>query len=222
MSIKVIIPASGIGERFGRKTPKQFVKIKNKEMLAHTIDKFHNIKSIDEIIISTRPEYFARVCSIIKKHKFKKVKKLVEGGKLRQESVYNALINLTCSVNDIILVHDAARPFVSTESINKIIKEAKKHECVVLGMPVSETIKKVNKKQLVDKTIEREGLWSIQTPQAFRYLNLMQAFERAMKDNFVGTDEAAIVEYAGYDVKVIKGESGNVKITLKEDFDSIR
>lgn len=217
MKIKVIIPASGSGVRFGGKIPKQFLKIKGKEIIAHTIEKFNSIKLIDEIIISTQPENFAKVSSIIKKYNFTKVKKIVEGGKRRQDSVYNALLASESGSDDLIIVHDAVRPFVSKGKIIEIIKEVMKEKCVILGLPVAETVKRVNGKKFVEETIDRNNLYSIQTPQAFQFDILKKSFQKAYKENFNGTDESSVVENAGYKVKVIDGEKGNIKITTKGD-----
>lgn len=203
MKIKVIIPASGSGVRFGGKIPKQFLKIKGKEIIAHTIEKFNSIKLIDEIIISTQPENFAKVSSIIKKYNFTKVKKIVEGGKRRQDSVYNALLASESGSDDLIIVHDAVRPFVSKGKIIEIIKEVMKEKCVILGLPVAETVKRVNGKKFVEETIDRNNLYSIQTPQAFQFDILKKSFQKAYKENFNGTDESSVVENAGYKVKVI-------------------
>ena len=217
MKVFVIIPASGSGERFGGKTPKQFMKIDGKVIIAHTLEKFNELKTVDEIIVSTKLEYFVKISTIIKKNNFRKVMKIVEGGERRQDSVYNALINLDCGKDDLILIHDAVRPFISRKKIYELIKEAKKEKCVILGLPVSETIKRVDKNNIVTETIDRRNVRTIQTPQAFRYDILMRSFEKALKEKFTGTDEASIVENAGYKVKVIGGEKGNVKITFRED-----
>ncbi len=217
MKIKVIIPSSGSGERFGGTIPKQFLKIDGKEIIAHTLEKFNSIKSIDEIIISTKPEYFVKVRTIVKKYNLKKVKKIIEGGKRRQDSVYNALINSECAEDDLILIHDAVRPFISLKKIKELISEASKEKCVILGLTVSETIKRSGKNNFIKETIDRNNLWSVQTPQAFRFRILMKSFEKAYRENFTGTDESSIVENAGYKVKVTEGESKNIKITTKSD-----
>ena len=217
MSIKVIIPASGSGTRFGGNIPKQFLKIEGKEILAHAISAFNQIRSIDEIIIATKQEYFEKIKLIIRKNNFFKISRIVEGGKMRQDSVYRALMNLDCSENDFILVHDAVRPFISRDKILELIKEVKKHNCVILGLPVCETLKKIDKKNYVKETIDRKNIWSIQTPQAFIYDILKKSFEKAYKDNFTGTDESSLAEHSGYNVKVIEGEKTNIKITLKAD-----
>ena len=217
MGIKLIIPASGSGIRFGSKTPKQFLKIDGKEIIAHTISRFHNINLIDEIIIPAKKEYFSRLKNIIRKNNFYKIEKIVEGGKLRQDSVYRGLINLNCGAEDIILIHDAVRPFVSFKKILEIIMEAGKEKCVIPALKIPETVKKVDRKNFVEKTINREDLRIVQTPQAFRFDILKKSFEKAFRDNFTGTDEASIVEHSGYKVKVIEGEKGNIKITEKSD-----
>lgn len=217
MKVKVIIPASGSGERFGGKIPKQFLKIEGKEIIAHTLEKFNSIKLIDEIIISTKLEYFVKISAILKKYNLRKVKKIVEGGQRRQDSVYNALINLECEKDDLILIHDAVRPFISKKKILELIKTAEKENCVIPGMRVPETVKRVDAKNIVTETIDRKNVWTIQTPQVFRYDILRKSFEKAYHENFTGTDESAIVENAGYKVKVIEGEKTNVKITYRED-----
>ncbi|HMS64654.1 MAG TPA: 2-C-methyl-D-erythritol 4-phosphate cytidylyltransferase [Ignavibacteria bacterium] len=217
MGIKLIIPASGSGIRFGSKTPKQFLKIDGKEIIAHTISRFHNINLIDEIIIPAKKEYFSRLKNIIRKNNFYKIEKIVEGGKLRQDSVYRGLINLNCGAEDIILIHDAVRPYISSKKILEIIMEAGKEKCVIPALKIPETVKKVDRKNFVEKTINREDLRIVQTPQAFRFDILKKSFEKAFRDNFTGTDEASIVEHSGYKVKVIEGEKGNIKITEKSD-----
>ena len=217
MKVKVIIPASGSGERFGSKIPKQFLKIEGKEIIAHTLEKFNSIKLIDEIIISTKLEYFVKISTILKKYNLRKVKKIVEGGKRRQDSVYNALINLECEKDELILIHDAVRPFISKKKVLELIETAEKENCVIPGMAVPETVKRVDAENIVTETIDRKNLRTIQTPQVFRYDILRKSFEKAYKDKFTGTDESAIVENAGYKVKVIEGEKANVKITYRED-----
>lgn len=217
MKVKVIIPASGTGSRLGHSIPKQFLKINGEEILALTIRKFHEFKQTDEIIISASEKYFKRIKSIVRKNNFFKVTKIVEGGKLRQDSVLNALLSLDCKYDDIIMVHDAVRPFISGKKIKEIISETVKSDCVIPGLPVSDTIKMTGKNHFILNTVERENLWTVQTPQAFRYDILLKSFLLAVKQNFKGTDEASVVTNAGYKVKIIKGEFKNFKITLKED-----
>lgn len=217
MKIKVIIPASGKGKRFGGKALKQFLKIKGKEILAHTIEKFNSVKEIDEIIVATGKENVEIVKNLVKKYSLTKVTSIVSGGKERQDSVYNALNFMSCSDNDIILIHDAVRPFVSTKLIKEIIKSAKRSKNVIPGLKVSDTLKRTDAKGIVQQTIPRDNVWSIQTPQAFNYKMLSEAFKKARRNKFIGTDEAMLMERYGFKVKVISGEKSNIKITVKED-----
>jgi len=220
--VKVIIPASGSGSRFGGKTAKQFLKVDGKEILTHTIKKFHDLKIIDEIIISTIPEYFVAVSTIVRKNNFTKVKKIVEGGKLRQDSVYNALINLDCNKADIILVHDAVRPLVSDTLIKNVIVDTKKFKCVIPALRISDTLMRTDKNSFAKEIIDREGVVSVQTPQGFRFDILKSSFLKAYEEGFTGTDEASIVQKYGYNVKVTEGEKSNIKITVKGDLDEMK
>jgi 2-C-methyl-D-erythritol 4-phosphate cytidylyltransferase len=217
MSFYVIIPASGSGIRFAGNTPKQFFRIEGKELIVHTLNKFNSIQSIDSIIISTKKIFFDKLIKVVFENSVGKVTKIVEGGKRRMDSVYNSLMNLNCKKNDYIIIHDAVRPFVSKDLIQRLIKETKKFNSVIPGMLINDTVKRTDKKLIVKNTIPRENLYCIQTPQVFRYDILVKSFEKAYRDNYIGTDEAAIVEYAGYKIKLIEGEASNIKITVKED-----
>jgi 2-C-methyl-D-erythritol 4-phosphate cytidylyltransferase len=217
MEFYLIIPASGLGSRFGLKTPKQFYKLNGKEILVHTLNRFNSCKRIKSIFVSTRREYVNKISLLVKKHKLGKAGNVVVGGKHRQDSVYNALKELNCKPDDVIIVHDAVRPFVSANLINRMINESVNYDCVIPGLPLTNTIKKTNKKGIVVNTIPRENLWSIQTPQFFKYNKLMKAFAYAKANKIIGTDEAALMEYAGYKVKVVEGEKTNVKITTRKD-----
>lgn len=217
MSIHAIIPASGSGVRFSGKTPKQFIKAGGKEIIAYTLNTFNRIREVDSIIIATRKEYFDRLIKIVFENRFDKVAKIVEGGEHRMDSVYNALMNTNCAKNDFIIIHDAVRPFVSHDLINRLIKEAKKQKVVIPGLLINDTVKRTDNKSIVKETVERENLYRVQTPQVFRYDVLIKSFEKAYKDNYLGTDEASITEHAGYKTKIINGETSNIKITVKED-----
>jgi 2-C-methyl-D-erythritol 4-phosphate cytidylyltransferase len=217
MEFYLIIPASGLGSRFGLKTPKQFYKLNGKEILLHTLNRFNSSKRIKSIFISTRREFVNKISLLIKKHKLGKVENVVVGGMHRQDSVYNALKELNCKPDDVVIVHDAVRPFVSANLIDRMMNESVNYDCVIPGIPITNTIKKTNNKGIVVNTIPRENLWSIQTPQFFKYNKLMKAFDFAKANKLVGTDEAALMEYAGYKVKVVEGEKTNIKITTRKD-----
>jgi len=198
------------------------MKINGKEILTHTVKKFHDVKVIDEIIIAAAPENFIRICSIIRENNFTKVKKVVEGGKRRQDSVYNALINLDCGKKDIILIHDAVRPLVSVKLVLELIKAADKFGCAIPGITVSDTLKRADKNLFVKETVDRENILTVQTPQAFGFEILEKCFLRSYEDGFTGTDESSIVEKYGYKVKVIPGDKKNIKITEKKDMEEVK
>ena len=217
MKFYAIVPASGTGVRFTGRIPKQFVKIKGKEIIAYTLNSLHKMTGIDSITIATRKEYFSKIMKIVFENKFEKVTKIVEGGEHRMDSVYSALQNIICNEKDFIIVHDAVRPFIEKGLIKRLVAETKKHNVVIPGLLINDTVKRTDGKQVVTETISRENLYRIQTPQVFRYDVLMKSFEKAYRENYIGTDEASITEYAGYKTKVIEGEASNIKITLKED-----
>jgi 2-C-methyl-D-erythritol 4-phosphate cytidylyltransferase len=217
MSFYVIIPASGSGIRFTGKTPKQFIKIAGKELISHTLEKFNTISNIDSVIIAAQKKFFDGLIRIVFENKLNKVSKIVEGGEKRMDSVYNALMNINCKKNDFIIIHDAVRPFVGKDLIQRLMLESKKFNSVIPGILINDTVKRTDKKLIVRNTVPRENLYRIQTPQIFRYDILVKSFEKAYRDNYIGTDEAAIVEYAGYKIKLIEGEVSNIKITMKED-----
>ena len=153
MNFYVIIPASGIGKRFGSKIPKQFVKINGVDILSIVLNRFNSCKKIKSIFISTKKEYILKVKNICIKNNFDKVGLIITGGKLRQDSVYNALKMIDCNDDDRIIVHDAVRPFLSKKLLEKLIGESKKYDCVVPGIKLTNTIKKTDEKGNVLETI---------------------------------------------------------------------
>ena len=219
--IYLIVPASGYGNRFGGKIPKQFVKLRGKEVIYHTLKKFNSCQRINSIVISVQEIYFEKMLSIIKKYNFKKICAIVKGGHYRQDSVYNALRILNCRKKDYIMIHDAVRPFISREKINEMIEYSSRYNAVITGLKVNDTIKSIDNNSFVRRTLERENIWRIQTPQMFRADVLLNSFDNAFRNNIIGTDEAYLVESAGYKVKVIEGEVYNIKITTKKDIEII-
>ena len=212
----VVIVSAGRGSRMKADINKQFLKLKGKEVIAHTIDKFYNNKNIDEIVVVVKEDeadFFRR--NIIDKYGYKNIK-IAFGGKERQDSVFNGLkaVNERC---DIVLIHDGARPFVTDEIIKNSIECAKKNKCVIVGVPVKDTIKIINKGNEVCDTPNRSTLWSIQTPQVFEYLSIIKAHKIAKEKSYYGTDDSMLMEYLGYNVKVIEGSYNNIKITTPED-----
>ncbi|WWU56200.1 2-C-methyl-D-erythritol 4-phosphate cytidylyltransferase [Paraclostridium sordellii] len=195
---------------------KQFIKLDNKEIIAYTIDKFYINDEIDDIVVVIKKDeedYFKK--NILEKYKFKNIK-IAYGGEERQDSVYNGIQKLDKNC-EVVLVHDGARPFVTEEIINNSIQEAKKHNAVVVGVKVKDTIKVVGEEGNIVDTPNRKYLWSVQTPQVFKYDIITKAYENAYNENYYGTDDAMLVEKIGYDVKMIEGSYDNIKITTQED-----
>ena len=196
---------------------KGFPKIKEKEVVAHTIEAFYQNPNIDEIIVCIKKEeeeFFRE--NIIEKYQYKNIK-IAYGGAERQDSINNGLkqINDDCSV---VLIHDGARPFIDNSVIDKSIEAAKEKGAVVVGVPVRDTIKVVNN-DTIENTPERSTLWQAQTPQTFRYDLIMRAYEEAYKSNYYGTDDSMLVENIGKSVTMIMGSYENIKITTPEDID---
>ena len=212
----VVIVSAGRGSRMKADINKQFLKLQNKEVIAHTIDKFYNNENIGEIIVVVREdeaEFFK--INIIEKYGYKNIK-IAFGGSERQDSVYNGLkmVDENCKI---VLIHDGARPFVNNETIDSAIESAKENKCVIVGVPVKDTIKVIDENNNVCDTPDRSTLWSIQTPQVFEYSLIMKAHEKAREDNYYGTDDSMLMEYFGQKVKVVEGSYNNIKITTPED-----
>lgn len=210
----VIIVAGGSGSRMNMDINKQFIKLNNKEIILHTIDKFYNNKNIDEIVVVIKKEEENYFNEIIKKYDYKDIK-ISYAGKERQDSVFNGINSLNKNT-EIVLVHDGARPFVDDFIINNSINEAKKIGALVVGVKVKDTIKVVKNNE-IESTLKRDELISVQTPQTFKYDVLKKAYLKAYEDNFYGTDDSSLVERLGIKVKVIDGSYDNIKITTKED-----
>lgn len=223
--VVAIVPAAGLGKRFSTSKRKTFVKVAGTPLLICTLKKLHKTSSITEIIPVLRQEDMERGFELIKSHNLNKIKQIAPGGKERQDSVYNALnlIKKDC----IILIHDGVRPFISNQLIKRLLLEIRgsgltrtKIDGVVPGLPVKETLKKVDKKKgIVLSTIKREKFWTIQTPQVFPFAVIKKAYDKACKDGFYATDDAALVERIGGKVKIITGSPFNIKITIPEDID---
>lgn len=215
--VSVVIAAAGKGSRMGLDMNKQYHEIQGKAVLARTIQKFETSGLIHEIIIVAH-EAEIEFCKkyIVEKYGFTKVKMIVVGGATRQQSVYNGLrkVSPECGV---VLIHDGARPFVDLLSIADAINAAKDYGVAVVGVPAKDTIKQADRDDFVEKTVDRNSLWYIQTPQAFQYELIMKAHRKAAEDGFDGTDDAVLAERMGLKVKLIMGSYYNIKITTRED-----
>lgn len=217
MYISVVIVAAGKGARMNSDINKQYTKINGKPVIAHTIQKFEDCSFIDEIIlVINRDDISFCNKNIIAAFSFNKVKTLVAGGDKRQVSVFNGLreVNGNC---DIVLIHDGARPFVKEKCIIDSIYAASEFGASCVAVPVKDTIKKSHRQNFIKETLDRSGLWSIQTPQTFRYSLIMEAHKKASQQNFAATDDAILLERLGVDIKLVEGTYDNIKITTRED-----
>ena len=217
MKIFAIIPAGGKGVRSGFSVPKQYLKFNGKELIAFTLETFQKNKLIDEIIISADKFYFLLLAKMKSKYKFAKISKIIEGGKERQDSVFNALTSLSANKNDLIVVHDAARPLLSSKILNEAISTAKKKGNALVCVKAKDTLIKGSK--IVDSYIDREEIFYVQTPQIFKYRDLMDAMENAYENNFYGTDESMLVKNIGKKINLVEGSFLNFKVTTKSDID---
>ena len=228
MSVSVILPAAGLGTRMSRSAPekagtsrKQFMLLEGSPILLYTIRKFVSSPWVSEIIVALRGEDVEWVREILKKEVFPKPVRLVEGGESRQQSVENALATLA-SDTELVAVHDAVRPFIELDTLEKVFAEAAETGAAIVGIVPVDTVKQVHRNK-VRATIPRERLILTQTPQVFRYSLLRQAFAKAREDQFLGTDESSLVERLDQvEVSVVSGSDRNIKITKPSDMDLAR
>ncbi len=230
MKVTVIIPAAGLGTRMGRSAPvpenagisrKQFMLLNNSPILVHTLRKFVDLPSISEIVVALRAEDMSWAAELLAQEGLSKQVRIVQGGESRQQSVENALATLADDV-DLVAVHDAVRPFIGREVIEKVIAEAGESGAAIVGIVPVDTVKQVHRNK-VRATLPRERLVLTQTPQVFRLDLLRRAFEKAREDAFIGTDESSLVErLEQVEVSVVLGSDRNIKITRPGDMDLAR
>ncbi len=219
MNVSVIIPAAGLGTRMGRDSRKQFLELDGSPILVHTLRKFLQCPSVKEIVLAVRSEDLDWAKELVASVKPAKTVRFVEGGDTRQESVQNALDSLAADV-DLVAVHDAVRPFIQPETIEKVIAEAAETGAAIVGIVPVDTVKQMHKMDKIKSTLPREHLVLAQTPQVFKLDLLRDAFAAAKADNFTGTDEASLVErLERVDVTVVQGSDRNIKITKPTDLD---
>jgi 2-C-methyl-D-erythritol 4-phosphate cytidylyltransferase len=228
MKVIVIIPAAGLGTRMSaastgdRSKTKQFFELDGTPILFHTLRKFANQSRVDEMVVALRKNETEGFLQQAVREGFKKPLRVVEGGEHRQNSVANALACLDAAPEDIVLVHDAVRPFVDDATINGVIDAVKKYDAAIAGVPAVDTVKQVDRTSdgaVVLATVPRERMVMAQTPQGFRFGLLKKAFDEAAADGFLGTDEASLIERGGGSVHVVMGSPRNLKITTPGDLE---
>ncbi|NRD77504.1 2-C-methyl-D-erythritol 4-phosphate cytidylyltransferase [Bacillus sp. BRMEA1] len=214
MTYQVILPAAGRGKRMGAGKNKLLLELDGIPVLIHTLRVFERDAACNGIILAINSQDEPEFQLLFKRFNMTKKVCLVTGGTERQYSIYNAL--KTVKSDGMILVHDAARPFIQIEHIHRLVEKAEKTGAAIIGVPAKDTMKTV-KDGLVAATVERSSLWAIQTPQAFRVSLLQDAYERAEKDQFLGTDDASLVERLGHPIAMVEGDYENIKLTTPED-----
>lgn len=211
--IAVLVPAGGIGARLGSRTPKQFLALGREPILAATLRHFRRHPRVGAVVVAAPAAHVERTRRLLRGPGAALT--VVAGGPTRQESVWLAL-QAAPAAAQVILVHDAVRPFLTRALIDALVAAAERDGAAICALPISETVKRV-RDGLVEGTVDREGLWAVQTPQAFRAAMLREAHDKARRDGFVGTDEATLVERLGHPVRVVPGLPENVKITTPDD-----
>ena len=210
----MLLPAAGSGKRMGANQNKLFLELRNTPILIHTLRVFEKDSNCEQIVLAVKREEKEFIEQLLKEYYISKVGAIVEGGDERQQSVYAALKAVTSK--GMILVHDAARPFIHQEVIQHLVETADSTGAAVAAVRAKDTMKKAEN-GIIQETVNRESLWIIQTPQAFQYDLLEKAERLAEAENFLGTDEAMLVERLGEPVHIVESTYDNVKMTTKED-----
>jgi 2-C-methyl-D-erythritol 4-phosphate cytidylyltransferase len=225
--IAAIVPAAGLGTRMGAEMPKQFLELDGMPLIIFTLRRLAACTAITDFFISTRADDVVSLEDKVAKAGLGRPARVVHGGDTRQQSVANALAQVDPST-EIVLVHDAVRPFVTPVQIDRVIAEARARGAAILGIPAIDTVKEVKRATLpedmalIANTIPRERIVLAQTPQVFSYTLLRDAFRKAEQDGASGSDEAALVERFGHEVYVVLGSERNIKITRPSDMDLAR
>jgi 2-C-methyl-D-erythritol 4-phosphate cytidylyltransferase len=215
MNVTAIIAAAGAGRRMKSDRPKQLLTLDDTPILIYTLRKFNDCRLINRILVAAPKEAVDEVRKLVAGAGFSKPVSVVQGGARRQDSVAVAMQHLGPDTT-IVAVHDAVRPFVKVEEIEAVVLEAHKVGAAILAIPIVDTVKQI-RKDVIDSTLTREHLVLAQTPQVFRVEVLREAFERAKRDEYYGTDESSLVERLGLSVAVVRGSERNIKITRPDD-----
>ncbi len=215
--VVALVPAAGRGLRMGGSVPKQFLSLGGEPLVVQSLRTFQAAAVVDQVILAVPPadiEYCAR--DIVAQHRFTKVTEIVAGGEERQDSVRHALAAVPPET-EIVLVHDAARPFLTERMINDVVAAARIHGAAIVALPMRDTVKHVRTDRIIERTVDRTPLWLAQTPQAFRREWLHDAHQKATLEGVRATDDAFLVEWMGHPVAVVEGSGDNIKVTRPED-----
>jgi 2-C-methyl-D-erythritol 4-phosphate cytidylyltransferase len=215
--VVALVPAAGRGLRMGGAVPKQFLSLGGEPLIIQSLRILQAAPVVGQIILAVPPadvEYCQH--EIVSRHRFTKVTKVVAGGAERQDSVRYALAEVH-SDTEIVLIHDAVRPFVTQRMIDQVVAAARKEGGAIIALPMRDTVKQVRTDGMIERTVDRTPLWLAQTPQAFRRDWIETAHRKAHAEGVRATDDAFLVEWLGYSVAVVEGSGENIKVTRPED-----
>lgn len=217
-NLTAIVPAAGLGKRFGEDKNKPFFNLLGKPLLLWVLEMLQGCDEISEIIPVLKEDYIDDCADLLEEYRIPKVKQITPGGKERQDSVYNGL-KCVRGKTGAVLIHDGARPLIDRDTIQRVINSLDEVDASIAAVPVKDTIKEAYGKDnfTVKSTLNRNILWSVQTPQAFLFDKIIDAHEKARQDKFYATDDAALIENYGGVVRIVMGNYRNIKITTPED-----
>jgi 2-C-methyl-D-erythritol 4-phosphate cytidylyltransferase len=195
---------------------KQMLELGGAPLLIHTLKRFEHCDAVDQIILVLQPDLTGEVLGLISRFGLKKISRVVAGGAERQDSVYRGLQVLDENETGVVAIHDAVRPFVRPQEIKLVIERAAAVGAAIMALPATDTIKQV-KSARIQRTLDRRRIYHAQTPQAFRFSIIREAYEKAYQDGFIGTDDSQLVERLGGRVSVVEGSPMNIKITRPLD-----
>ncbi len=210
--VSVVIASAGNSTRMKTKNSKQFLEIDQKPIIAYTIDAFEKSQLVKDIVIVARECDILYMWDIVKSYGFKKVTDIVPGGETRTESVKNGIVR---TQGEFVAIHDGARPCIQTQTIDSAIISAFKDKAVVVGCPVTDTLKSVNENGIISATVDRSSLWQMQTPQIFEKELILKAYQQG--DTSGATDDCMLLESIGVKITVVNGDRRNIKVTVPED-----
>ena len=211
-----VIAAAGAGTRMQSGRAKQMIELGGAPLLLHTLKRFEQCASVHEIVLVLQPDLTSEVLAAISRYGLTKIKRVVAGGAERQDSVYRGLQVISADRAGIVVVHDAARPFVRPDEISAVIAKARAAGAALMAIPAVDTIKQI-KTARVQRTLDRNRIYHAQTPQAFRFSMILEAYEKARADGFLATDDSQLVERLGHRVSIVEGSPINIKITRPFD-----
>lgn len=210
-----VVPAGGAGVRMGSRLPKQYLRAGDAPLLVQVLRPLLACRDVAGAVLAVPADRVVATGRLLARHRVEGVLAVVAGGAERQESVWRALQALPARARWVV-VHDAVRPFVTRDLVERVLAAARRAGAATCGVPIRETVKRV-RGEFVASTLDREGLWAVQTPQAFRRDLLWEAHDKARRDGFAGTDDAVLVERLGERVAMVPGLPQNLKITTRED-----